>query len=206
MSSWYWALSVSSASKNVSVRRFCLFLLCATLCLTVVKAQETRRSDRTDDILRWVPLTATVGMKIAGVDSQSSWKRITVNGLSTLALTAGVTHCLKHTVHSMRPDGSDHYSFPSGHAALAFANATILHKEYGHTSKWVSISGYAVAAYTAYDRVRRDRHHWMDVIAGSAIGVAGGELGYWLGDKITGERKKGQMVFVPNGVYLSYTF
>ena len=187
--------------------RKCLFiLLLVTMCLSTVQAQQTPRSDGPDDLLRWVPLAATVGMKIAGVDSQSSWKRMAVNSLTTLALTAGVTYCLKYTVHSMRPDKSDHYSFPSGHTSVAFANATILHKDYGHVSTWICVGGYAVAAFTAYDRIRRDRHHWMDVIAGSAIGIAGGELGYWLGDQITGERKNSQLVFVPNGVYFSYSF
>lgn len=188
------------------MRKSLFILLLVPMCLSTVQAQQTPRSDDPDDLLRWVPLAATVGMKIAGVDSQSSWKRMAVNSLTTLALTAGVTYCLKHTVHSMRPDRSDHNAFPSGHASVAFANATILHKEYGHVSKWISVGGYAVAAFTAYDRVRRDRHHWMDVITGGAIGIAGGELGYWLGDKITGERKNSQLVFVPNGVYFSYSF
>ena len=81
--------------------RKCLFiLLLVTMCLSTVQAQQTPRSDGPDDLLRWVPLAATVGMKIAGVDCQSSWKRMAVNSLTTLALTAGVTYCLKHTVHS----------------------------------------------------------------------------------------------------------
>ncbi len=196
-----------SSRENGFTHRYRAYSLYLIIIWIVACPQYARgQNDSADDILRWVPLAATVGMKVSGVDSQSSWKRLTVNTLSTLALTVGVTYCLKHTVHSMRPDKSDHYSFPSGHTSAAFANATILHKEYGHVSKWVSISGYAVAAFTAYDRVRLDRHHWMDVIAGGAIGIASAELGYWLGDKITGEKGNSQLVFVPNGVYFSYSF
>lgn len=180
-------------------------LLFVTLCLSLstAKAQVTQRSDDADDLLRWVPLATTVGLKIAGVDSQSSWQRLTVNTLSTLALTMGVTYCLKHTAHSTRPDGSDHYSFPSGHASVAFANATILHKEYGHVSKWISISGYAVAAYTAYDRVHRDRHHWLDVTAGAGIGVLSAEASYWLNEKIFRRRnQKVDLAIAPTELHL----
>ena len=47
-----------------------------------------------------------------------------------------------------------------------------------------------MAALTAADRVRRNRHHWDDVAAGAAIGIGGTMLGYFLGDLITGNRAK----------------
>ena len=49
------------------------------------------------------------------------------------------------------------------------------------------MAGYTVATVTAVDRVRRNRHHWDDVVVGAAIGIAATEAGYWLGDKLTGE-------------------
>ena len=90
----------------------------------------------------------------------------------------------------MRPDGTDNHSFPSGHTAVAFCGATVLHKEYGKISPWISVAGYAVATATALDRVRRNRHHWGDVAAGAAIGYLSAEAGYWIVDKIMGKKKK----------------
>ena len=90
----------------------------------------------------------------------------------------------------MRPDGTDNRSFPSGHTAIAFSGATVLHKEFGKTSPWISVAGYAVATITAVDRVRRNRHHWEDVATGAAIGFLSAQASYWIVDKITAKCKK----------------
>ena len=87
-------------------------------------------------------------------------------------------------VDEERPDGSDYKSFPSGHAAIAFAGAHSLHKEYGHLSPWVSVAGYSVATFVAVDRIAKDRHHWYDVAAGAAIGLATSELSYQLSKRL----------------------
>ena len=60
---------------------------------------------------------------------------------------------VKHSANVTRPDGSNNHSFPSGHTAMAFMAATMLHKEYGTTrSPWYSIGGYTVATATAVSR------------------------------------------------------
>ena len=87
----------------------------------------------------------------------------------------------------MRPDGTDNESFPSGHTSVAFCGATTLMHEYRKVSPWIGVAGYAVATGVAVDRVRRNRHHWEDVVAGAAIGVASAEAGYLIGDWILGK-------------------
>lgn len=62
--------------------------------------------------------------------------------------------------------------------------------EYRKVSPWIGVAGYAVATGVAVDRVRRNRHHWEDVVAGAAIGVASAEAGYLIGDWILGKNKK----------------
>ena len=166
----------------------------------------TEFKTRIDDYTQYFGPAMTLGLKIGGVEGRSDWGRLLASSAMSYGIMAILVNSIKYTSKEMRPDGSSANSWPSGHTATSFAGATILHKEYGHVSTWISVGGYAVAAFTAYDRVRRDRHHWMDVITGSAIGIAGGELGYWLGDKITGGRKNSQLVFVPNGVNFSYSF
>lgn len=64
------------------------------------------------------------------------------------------------------------------------------------------MAGYSVAAVTAVDRVRRNRHHWADVLAGAAIGVLSVEAGYWLGDKMTGWGDNVSLALCPVGVSL----
>ena len=61
---------------------------------------------------------------------------------------------------------------------------------YREVSRWIGVAGYAVATGVAVDRVRRNRHHWEDVVAGAAMGVASAEAGDLIGDWILGKNKK----------------
>lgn len=167
---------------------------------------KSPHGDGIDDVLTYVPLASAYVLKVAGVDGDSSWKRLMVNTAASYALAMGGTWSLKRVVGAVRPDGSDLYSFPSGHAAMAFAGAVILDKEYRHVSPWISVAGYAVATFTAIDRVVKHRHEWADVAAGSAIGASSAFLGYWLGDKLTGERGRYAVSVGPNVVNFSMNF
>jgi membrane-associated phospholipid phosphatase len=44
-----------------------------------------------------------------------------------------------------RPDGSNNLSFPSGHTAIAFTNATLLFQEYKDSNLWYASSGFVFA-------------------------------------------------------------
>ncbi|MFD1103843.1 phosphatase PAP2 family protein [Sphingobium olei] len=80
---------------------------------------------------------------------------------------------LKETFPEMRPDGSNRKSFPSSHAATSFAAAASLHNRYG----WrVGVPAQLVAAFVGLARVKADKHHWYDVVAGAAIGEESGFL------------------------------
>lgn len=166
-------------------------IITIVLCLfsTAVQAQDNvPRSDTFDDVAQYIPFATVLTLKAAGVDSHTTWPQLLTAVASSYLVTAGTTYVLKHTIHHTRPDGSDRKSFPSGHAAISFAGAHTLHHQYGHISPWVSIGGYAVATATAVDRVVRDRHHWYDVAAGAAIGVASAELSHWLSRKLFPEK------------------
>ena len=145
--------------------------------------------DGIDNVLEYLPTAAVFGLKLCGVEAESSWKRRLTVSVVSFGLNIAVTQGLKHTVHEMRPDGTDNKSFPSGHTAVAFCGATTLMHEYHKVSPWIGVAGYAVATGVAVDRVRRNRHHWYDVVTGAAIGVASAEAGYWIGDKILGKHK-----------------
>ena len=89
---------------------------------------------------------------------------------------------LKLAVHRERPDGSNHQSFPSGHAAVTFATATVIERHLGWRK---SVLGYAIASYVAMSRIHDDRHYLSDVIFGAAVGSIAGrtvvhhEADYW---------------------------
>jgi membrane-associated phospholipid phosphatase len=84
------------------------------------------------------------------------------------ASATAVVYILKPTVDRTRPNGG-HYSFPSGHAASAFAGAAFLQIRYG----WAyGAPAYALATYVAWSRVHSKQHYTTDVLAGGAIGIA----------------------------------
>jgi len=168
--------------------------------------EKVEISNGSSDYLRFAPIASVFVLKACGVESSSSWKRLLVNTAASYALSCATTWGLKHAIHEERPDGSDNHSFPSGHTMAAFAGAHILCKEYYHKSPWIAVAGYGLATFVGIDRVSHDRHHWYDVCAGAAIGILGTEAGYWLGDKITGERSNYAVSVGPQAVSVAILF
>jgi len=90
--------------------------------------------------------------------------------LRAQAINAVLTQGLKLSIRRSRPDGAP-YSFPSGHASAAFANATVLSRHFG----WkVAVPAYGAAAYVAASRLQENRHYASDVIFGAAVGIVAG--------------------------------
>jgi membrane-associated phospholipid phosphatase len=88
-------------------------------------------------------------------------------------VTQLTTLTMKTVAHRERPDGSNHRSFPSGHASTTFAAATILSGNFG----WrITVPAYLVAAYVATSRLHENHHYLSDVVFGSALGVAAGRV------------------------------
>ena len=137
-----------------------------------------------DDWLQYSPAALTIGLKAAGYESRSSWGRMLTSDAISAGVMAIAVNGVKYSVGRLRPDGSRHNSFPSGHTATAFMTATMLHKEYGWRSPWFSIGGYSAAALTGVSRIMNNRHWMTDVMAGAAIGIGSVHLGYFLSDKI----------------------
>lgn len=141
-----------------------------------------------DNYMQLAPVAVMLGLKAAGVESRSSWKRMAVSDAISAVMMAGVAQGLKHTTNVTRPDGSDNHSFPSGHTATAFMAATMLSKEYGHISPWISAGAYATATATGLMRVANNKHWLSDVMVGAGIGILSTEFGYWIADAIMKDR------------------
>jgi membrane-associated phospholipid phosphatase len=93
----------------------------------------------------------------------------TIQFLESFATAQLTTVVLKNVTNKERPNGACCKSFPSGHASAAFMGAAFIHERYG----WkYAVPAYVGAAYVGHTRVHADKHYWVDVVAGAAIGVA----------------------------------
>lgn len=86
-------------------------------------------------------------------------------------LAESMVEPLKLSVRRERPDGSNRLSFPSGHAAVTFAGATVLQRHLGWRP---SIVGYTIASYVAASRLHDNVHYLSDVAFGAAVGTIAG--------------------------------
>ena len=98
-------------------------------------------------------------------------------------LSEGITQLIKVAVRRDRPvnpDGSDNpgYSFPSGHATITFAAATVFQQHFGWKA---AIPTYLVASYVAMSRLHDNRHFASDVVFGAFDGIIIGRSVTWHG-------------------------
>lgn len=147
------------------------------------------KHDATDYIPASLPLVTTWALKACGLESRSKTRRMITANAIALGLNVGLTQTLKHTTHVLRPDGTDKHGLPSGHTSLAYLGATILHREYGHQSPWISVGGYAAATTTELLRLHNNAHYLNDIFLGAGIGITCTNVAYWLTDKIYGEKE-----------------
>jgi len=135
-----------------------------------------------------------------------NWPRFAVNTVASVGVAYVGKTALKAMIKEERPDHSDNKSFPSGHAAMAFAAARSIDKEFRQDCIWIPIAGYAAATAVGIQRVARDRHHWYDVVAGAAVGFGSAELTWWLSDKLLGSGSNFAVGTSGNTVDVVYNF
>ena len=102
--------------------------------------------------------------------SNATVTRIGADLIRAQIVTQTVTTMVKGAVGRTRPDGTQ-YSFPSGHASVTFATATVLQRNLGWKA---GVPAYAVAGYVAASRIQAKRHFLSDVTFGAALGVVAG--------------------------------
>lgn len=135
-----------------------------------------------------------------------NWPRFAVNTIASVGVAYAGKTALKAMIKEERPDHSDNKSFPSGHAAMAFAAARSIDKEFRKESIWIPIAGYAAATAVGIERVANDRHHWYDVVAGAAVGYGAAELTWYLSDKLLGSGSKVALTTTGQTVDVTYNF
>ena len=158
-----------------------------------------------DDYSQYMPALSVYGLNLCGIKGVHDFKdRTMILAMSWLTMSV-VAGTMKHTIREMRPDGTTHNSFPSGHTAMAFMGAEFLYQEYKNVSPWIGVAGYAVAAGTGFFRMYNNRHWLNDILAGAGIGILSTKLSYWLYPKIFKNadcrKKKSSLQFVAMPYY-----
>lgn len=143
-----------------------------------------------DNVTQYLPAVSMVALKMAGTPSKHGlWEIARNEAVCYLSLALCVLP-VKYSLALLRPDRSGYNSFPSGHTAISFAGAEMLRLEYGQTSVWIPVAGYAVAALTGFLRVYNNCHWTGDVLAGIGIGILMADFSYWLNDRLFDRRKE----------------
>jgi membrane-associated phospholipid phosphatase len=127
-----------------------------------------------------VIFAATAGMYVgARMFGNPRLARRVARGGIAVATASLVTYGLKQVAGRERPEDSPNHSdqfksfsgstsFPSGHAATAFAAAVALDRE--TSGRWVPYVVYPAATLVSRSRVHDFKHWTSDVVAGAAIG------------------------------------
>lgn len=132
-----------------------------------------------DNYLEYASIPIAYGLDIFGVKSKNDFLNRTAILVKGEILMYATTNILKLASHELRPDGTDHYSFPSGHAAQAFATATFLSEEYKDRLPWMPYAAYTMAGTTGLLRIANNRHYIGDVLFGAGLGLISMKVAYW---------------------------
>lgn len=115
---------------------------------------------------------------LASIKSENNWfdqsKYLFISNL----FSVGITQLIKRSNQKLRPNGETD-SFPSGHATIAFTNATVLYHEFHNSSPILAYSGYAFASTVGFFRMANNRHYLSDILVGAGIGIAVTNLVYY---------------------------
>lgn len=131
-----------------------------------------------DNILEYTPMVQIYAYDALGFKHKSSvWDQTKYLLISQL-ISAPTVQILKGITKVKRPDGSNNYSFPSGHTANAFTGATVLYHEFKDTEPLLAWSGYMVATATGILRITNNEHWLPDVLVGAGIGIISANLVY----------------------------
>jgi hypothetical protein len=135
-------------------------------------------ANHADNYMQFAPMAAVYALNLAGVKGKHGIVDQTALYILSFGIMGVSTATVKRLADRPRPDGSNNYSFPSGHTANAFAAAEFLNQEYRDVSPWIGYAGYTVATATGAFRLYNNKHWLSDVVAGAGFGIASTKLAY----------------------------
>ena len=99
--------------------------------------------------------------------SHQRFKDMTYDFAEATVVNALYTGALKYAVQRERPNGLNHYSFPSGHASDYFTWATVLGHHYGPKA---GVPAFVLASLVGLGRLEKNEHYLSDVVGGATLG------------------------------------
>lgn len=133
-----------------------------------------------DNYIQLAPVAQIYAGKYLGFKPKNDFVHQTINIAVANAIMGTVVTVMKNSFKEERPDGSNNLSYPSGHTATAFTNASLLFYEYKDANLWYASSGFLFATATGVLRIANNKHYASDVLTGAGIGTAVGLLvSYW---------------------------
>lgn len=130
-----------------------------------------------DDYIQYAPLILDIGLGFTGIKAEHCFIDRTIEAALAYAVSGIISGTSKWAFGTLRPNGANTLSFPSGHCVFAFTGAELVRKEYG----WAWGAGaYCVATTVAFMRMYRDWHWFSDVLAGAGVGILSANIGCWL--------------------------
>ena len=146
----------------------------------LVTADGLRKALKPGKVLgyAWVQGGAAVGLYLVGrfaIEPEAGTRTNKVSHLGFDLLRANLvtqafTYAIKSSVRRDRPTG-ECCAFPSGHASVTFATASVLERHFGSRASWPM---FVIAGYVSASRLTDNRHFPSDVLFGSALGMAVG--------------------------------
>lgn len=137
------------------------------------------------------------------VDNKPRVQHLGMDEIEAGLLSEGFVEAIKVIVQRPRPTPlpgqtttASGYSFPSGHATLTFAAATVLQQHLGYKA---GIPTYLIATYVAMSRLHDNVHWASDVVFGSAMGVMIGRSVTWHGRNFYGYNITPLPMLLPKG-------
>jgi membrane-associated phospholipid phosphatase len=137
-------------------------------------------SNHIDDYTQYMPAAGVFALNLAGKKGLNHLSRAAINWGAGMLIMSAMVHSVKYASKVMRPDNTSANSFPSGHTATAFMNASFLNKEFGCRNAAYGIAGYTMGALTGIGRSLNNRHWISDILAGAGIGILSTELAYMI--------------------------
>jgi hypothetical protein len=127
--------------------------------------------------------TATTTYLIGKAKDSRRGQHLGMDLFEATILSEGITQVIKVSVRRQRPlrdvgTRSKGFAFPSGHASVTFAAATVLQQHLGWKA---AVPTYTIASYVAISRLHDQRHFASDVAFGAAEGIIVGRSVTWHG-------------------------